>query len=143
MSNRQRGAGWTTGLAVLLLLAACGTSTPAAPVGDAANGEKIYSGATPIAGGDAPACSMCHAIEPGKSRDIGPNLSNIGARAATTIEGMPAAEYLRTSIVDPDSYLAGGFQEGIHYRGYREALTPEQVDDLVAYMLTLTSGQDN
>ena len=143
MTNRERGVGWTTLLAILLFLAACGTTTPAMPVGDAANGERIYTGATLIASGDAPACSMCHAVEPGKSGDIGPNLSNIGNRAATTIEGMPAAEYLRASIVNPDSYLAGGFQEGIHYRGYGEALTPEQVDDLVAYMLTLTSGQDN
>ena len=113
------------------------------PAGDMANGRKLYNGEIAIAGGSAPACSMCHATQPGGLGDIGPNLSNIGNRAATTIEGMPAEEYLRASIVDPDAYLAGGFQEGIHYRGYKEALTPEQVNDLIVYLLTLKSGQDS
>ena len=38
---------------------------------------------------------------------------------------------------------AGGYQEGIMYRDYAQALTAQQVNDLVAYMLTLKSGQDN
>ncbi len=29
------------------------------------------------------------------------------------------------------------------YRGYQRDLTPQQIDDLVAYMLTLKSGQDS
>ena len=129
-------------LASLLLLAGCG-SVAGGPVGDAANGQKLFSGEIPFAGGSAPTCNMCHTVTTGESLVLGPNLSNIGNRAATTIEGMSAEEYLRTSVIEPDAYLAGGFQEGSHYRGYKEALTPQQLNDLVAYMLTLKSGQDN
>ena len=130
-------------VATLLLLAACGTPTDSSHVGDAANGQKLFIGEIPIADGSGPACNMCHAVQPDQPTTIGPNLSNVGNRAATTIEGMSAEEYLRTSVIDPDAYLAGGFQEGIHWRGYKQALTPQQVNDLIAYMLTLTSGQDN
>ena len=64
-------------------------------------------------------------------------------RAAKTVAGQSAEEYLRTAITTPDAYLAGGYQEGIMYRDYAQALTVQQIDDLVAYMLTLKSGQDN
>ncbi len=74
---------------------------------------------------------------------IGPNLSNIGNRAAATVAGMPATDYLRAAIVEPDAYLSGGFQEGIHPRDYGTTLTRAQLDDLIAYMLTLRSGQDS
>jgi cytochrome c2 len=123
----------------MLLLGACGGR--AAEPGDAGRGRQLYHGEIAFAN-DAPACNTCHGAEPGVETGIGPNLSNIGNRAATTIQGMSAEDYLRQSIVDPDAYLAGGFQEGIHFRGYREALTAQQVADLVAYLLTLRSGQD-
>jgi len=58
------------------------------------------------------------------------------------VDGQSAEEYLRTSITDPDAYLAGGYQEGIMYRQYEQALTEQQIDDLVAYMLTLKGGQE-
>jgi len=123
-------AGW--------LLCACGGVV----AGDPATGQKLFSGEISIAGGSVPTCAECHAVTPDAESLIGPGLSNIGNRAASTVEGMTAAEYLRTSIVDPDAYLAGGFQEGIHYRGYREVLTAQQLSDLIAYMLTLKSGSD-
>ncbi len=59
-----------------------------------------------------------------------------------TVAGQSAEEYIRRSIVDPDDYLAGGFQEGIHFRGYGEALSQAEINDLVAYLLTFKSGQD-
>jgi cytochrome c2 len=111
--------------------------------GDLVSGEKIFHGETPIAGGKVPACTMCHAVEAGGEATIGTNLSNIGYRAAAIAPGQSAEEYLRTSILDPDAYLAGGFQEGIMYREYRQALTPQQIEDLIAYMLTLKNGQDS
>src|SRR5262245_196965 len=125
----------------LLVLVACGGGGAAG--GDVAGGQKIFSGATPIAGGNAPACITCHAVEPGQQRGSGQNLSNIGYRAGITVPGQSAEQYIRTSIVDPDAYLAGGYQEGIMYRGYGRDLTPQQIADLVAYLLTLKSGQDN
>lgn len=123
-----------------LLLAACGNAHPDA--GNAEAGRKLYAGEAKFASTDAPNCLGCHSVTAGESATIGPNLSNIGNRAATTVPGQDADTYLRTAILDPDAYLAGGFQEGIHYRGYKDVLTDQQVNDLIAYMLTLHSGQD-
>lgn len=122
----------------LLALVSCG----AAP-GDVENGRKLYMGEVPIANGNAPACVMCHPVNPGEAAQVmGQNLSNIGLRAGRSVPGQSAEAYLRTAILDPDSYLAGGFQEGVMYRDYRKALSEQQIRDLVAYMLTLKSGQD-
>jgi cytochrome c553 len=125
---------------MVLLLAACGAGGTA---GDPANGKQLFDGAVALADLRAPACATCHAIEPGMDTGSGQSLSNIGNRAGVTVPGQPADAYLRTSITDPDAYLSGGYQEGIMYRGYTQALTAKQVNDLVAYMLTLKSGQDN
>ena len=125
-------------LLLAVLLGGCG----APPAGDPVSGQKLFAGETPIGGGDAPSCAQCHAVEAGESAGPGPNLSNIGNRAATTIQGMAPQEYLRASIVDPDAYLAGDWQEGIHWRGYGNVLTSQQLNDLVAYLLTLRSGSD-
>ena len=125
---------------LVLLLAACGTGSAA---GDPANGKQLFDGAVALSDARAPACATCHAIEPGTDTGSGQSLSNIGNRAGATVPGQSAAEYLRTAITTPDAYLAGGYQEGIMYRGYAQALTTQQINDLVAYMLTLKSGQDN
>jgi cytochrome c553 len=122
---------------VALLLTACGT-TP----GDPANGKRLFTGEALIANGNLPACATCHADTADGQSPLGPNLSNIGNRAAYTVEGQSGEAYVRTSILDPDAHLADGFQEGIMNREYAEGLTAQQVNDLVAYLLTLKSGQD-
>ncbi len=130
----------------VLLPAACGSprpetaSTEVAP--DPARGRQIFHGHTVLTGEGAPSCATCHAIEPGEETGVGPNLADIGSRAATVVEGQSAEQYLRTAITDPDAYLAGGYQEGIMYRQYEQVLTEQQIDDLVAYLLTLKGGQE-
>jgi cytochrome c553 len=126
---------------VIALLAACGAGGAAA--GDPANGKQLFDGAVAMAGARAPACATCHAIQPGMDTGSGQSLSNIGNRAGVAVPGQSAEEYLRTAITNPDAYLAGGYQEGIMYRDYAQALTAQQINDLTAYMLTLKSGQDN
>jgi cytochrome c len=126
-----------------LALGGCGGNAAGGKTGDLASGQKLFSGELPLADASAPTCVTCHAVSPDAPESIGPNLSNIGNRAATRVPGQSAQDYLRSSIVDPDAYLANNFQEGIMYREYRRALTPQQLDDLVAYLLTLQSGQDH
>lgn len=134
MTQRTKWLGVVVGL---VLLTACGGAGP----GDAVNGAKLFT--QELAGEDVPTCISCHAVEPGKQAEVmGNNLSNVGNRAGQTVRGQSAEAYLYASIVDPDVYLAGGFQEGIHYRGYGKVLSRQQLNDLVAYMLTLRSGQD-
>ena len=124
---------------IITLLAACG----AGATGDPARGKQLFDGTVAMPGDRAPACVTCHAITPGPDTGSGQSLSNIGNRAGTTVPGQSAEEYLRTAITNPNAYLAGGYQDGIMYRDYAQALTAQQINDLVAYMLTLKSGQDN
>lgn len=121
------------------LLGACGST---ARPGDPERGRAIFDGTTEIAGGNVPICISCHAIQAGEQSSIGNNLSNVGNRAAVTVRGQNADAYLRAAILDPDAYLVEGYQEGIHPRVYPQALTDQQVNDLIAYLLTLRSGED-
>jgi sulfur-oxidizing protein SoxX len=123
---------------MIALLAGCGGGTP----GDAARGEQLFSGKLPLGGSDTPPCAECHAVKPDETVPLGNNLSNIGNRAATRKPGTSAEDYLRNSILNPDSYLVPGYQEGIMFRGYQAVLKLQQINDLIAYMLTLKSGQD-
>lgn len=125
-------------LSCAALLAACGGSAP----GDPVSGRKLFRGETLIANGNGQKCSACHADTPEGESPLGPNLSNIGSRAGVTVKDQPADEYLRDSILRPDTYLAGGYQEGIHPRNYAQVLNDQQVSDLVAYMATLKSGKN-
>lgn len=124
------GRAWGFTLLLLLVLAACAE----AERGDPTRGAAVFKGEL---GGTVP-CSECHNVAPGPLSPLGPSLEGIGDRAGDAVFGQSARAYLRESIVDPDAHLAGGFQEGIMPRIYDDTLTAEQVDDLVAYMLTLT-----
>lgn len=124
--------------ACVLTLAACSLG-PSAPTGDAERGRALFNQPVDSPRGEQQACSRCHAIKEGERAPtgLGTNFFDIGVRAGNTVPGQTAEQYLRTSITDPDAFLAGNFQDGLMYREYAKALTPQQIEDLVAYMLTL------
>lgn len=119
-------------LALVLSLAACGggDASPAGGSGDAANGEKVFAEVA------APACNTCHSLEPGVNL-VGPSLAGMGSAAGSRVSGESADEYLRKSVVEPGAFVVEGYAEGLMPSTYTSQLTAEQVDDLVAYMLTL------
>lgn len=123
---------------VSVALLAC-SDTPTVQPGDVERGRALFN--QPVQGdrGEVQACARCHALKQGERSvtGLGPSLYGLGARAGKTVPGQSAEVYLRTSIIEPDAYLAGHFQAGLMYRGYAKALTPQQIEDLVAYMLTL------
>jgi cytochrome c553 len=125
----------------LVLLAGCGTIVGAG-TGDPAHGKVVFNDEQGMLDKNIPSCISCHSDQVVGLNKPWPNLSNIGNRAANTVPGQSAEDYLRTSIVEPDAYLAGGFQEGIMYREYKTKLSEQEIADLVAYMLTLKSGTD-
>jgi mono/diheme cytochrome c family protein len=57
-------------------------------------------------------CMTCHTIgETGALRY--PDLSGIGSRAATRIEGLDDIEYMAQSMYKPDAYIVEGFNPGM------------------------------
>ncbi len=129
---------WVPALAAGLALAACATAY-SAPSGDAAAGQRIFMGQVAVRSqrGDVPPCARCHGTTPDGKSPLGPSLWGVADRAATTVRGQTARDYLRDAILDPDAVLVDNYQEGIMYRGYRDSLNDRQIDDLVAYLLTL------
>jgi nitric oxide reductase subunit C len=124
-------------LALVASIAACSgrdssTAAPSSgrPAGNVAQGKKIFNKVA------SPPCSACHSIEAGVTL-VGPSLANVGATAGTTEPGMSAEAFLRESLVDPNAYLASGFGPNIMPATYGTQLTEKQIDDLVAYLMSL------
>lgn len=102
-------------------------------------------GSDPIAGRDLfmdtriganTGCRICHSLEPGQ-RLVGPSLAGVGTEAQSRVPGLSAEEYLRQSIVDPNAYIVESFQPGAMLPDVADVLTDQQLDDLVAFLLTL------
>ena len=133
-------------LVVLLMvftLTACGNGSAVAPTaqprGNAENGKALFNQPT-LANG--PGCTTCHAIQAGQVI-VGPSLAGAVADAEAAIqrpgykgEATDAAGYLHESIVNPDVYAPEGFSIGVMPKNYAD-LSAQEVDDLVAYLLTL------
>lgn len=115
---------------ISLILAGCGGQQP---VGDAEAGEQLFNQST-IDG--APGCVTCHSLQPDEVL-VGPSQAGIASRAEERSPDQSAAEYLRESIVNPDSFVVEGFSPGVMYQNYEEDLSTEQIDNLVAFLLTL------
>jgi mono/diheme cytochrome c family protein len=123
-------------MVLFLILAACGGG------GDE---QASTNGCTPEEGealfaqtviGSQPGCITCHSVEEGVVI-VGPSMAGIANRAATTVDGVGAAEYIETSILTPDGYLVEGFAAGTMPQVWDDELSDEQVQCLVAYLLTL------
>jgi nitric oxide reductase subunit C len=94
-------------------------------------------------------CASCHSTEPGVIM-VGPSLAGIARTAAERLRdpqyrgtAQTAAEYLAESIRKPSSFIAPGgvfaSAQGVSFMPdtLAQTLTPEQVQDRVAYLLTL------
>jgi cytochrome c2 len=122
---------------LMLGLAACGggggqasPTTPAGGGGDAAQGKTIFNEVA------SPPCSSCHSIEPGVTL-VGPSLAGIGSKAGTLEQGKSAEAFLHEAIVDPNAYIPEGFAANIMPTTYGSQLSEQQINDLVAYLLSL------
>ncbi len=118
-------------LIAALALVACGGEEPApASAGDAAAGEKLFKETA------RPACVSCHSLEAGVKL-IGPALAGIGSTAGDVVSSMSAEAYLRQSIVEPNAYVVEGFSANLMPATYATGLSEQEVNDLVAFMLSL------
>lgn len=112
------------------------------------------AGSDPVAQGQAlfrqtpPGCVACHGVTPGVVL-AGPTLAGIATRAAALVDSAnytgtatDAAGYLRESIVNPHAHLFPGAMYSAGGRSFMPdnfdtTLTAEQIDLLVAYLMTL------
>lgn len=81
-------------------------------------------------------CSRCHGMT-GDTVIVGPSLAGIATRGRERIQGMDAEGYIRNSIEDPTAYTVQGFSEGLMPLDLKDQLSEEELEALVAYLLTL------
>ncbi len=111
----------------LLLLTSCAAS------GNAELGAQLFAQGR----GEVPPCSICHRVVSGQvGFSIGPNLAGIGEHAGTQVAGLSAEEYLRQSILEPGRYIVPSYRN-MMYADYDAQLTEQNIQDLIAYLLTL------
>ena len=96
--------------------------------GDAARGQRLFGGAA--------TCSTCHDTKAGMTI-VGPSLKGIATRAGSREPGKSAEDYIRESILTPNSYVVKGFTPGLMPQNFSKLLTQKQINDLIAYLLTL------
>ena len=82
-------------------------------------------------------CNACHTISGLSTGNIGPVLDGLASQAGDTVSGLTAEEYIRQSIVEPSAYVVEGFADGLMPQTFGTTLTEEQINDLVAFLLTL------
>jgi nitric oxide reductase subunit C len=111
-------------LIVSILLAACGGGDSGGDANVEA-GKELFSQS--VIGSQA-GCSTCHSLTEGEVI-VGPSMAGIGTRGDAT--------YIRESIVDPNAVLVEGFSADTMPNVWDGELTGEQIDQLVAYLLTL------
>jgi mono/diheme cytochrome c family protein len=100
----------------------------ALPPGDATAGQVVFS----VTGG----CAVCHSLQPDLVI-IGPSQSDVATRAVTRRPGYSPELYIYESITRPSAYVVQGFQDGLMPATFRDTLTPQQLADVIAYMMTL------
>jgi mono/diheme cytochrome c family protein len=101
-------------------------------LGDIAAGGELFETELELTGPDS-ACSTCHTLDGIDGRS--PSLAGISARAVERVEGLSDIDYLRQSILDPAAFEEQEWP-AVMPRTYADSLTEQQVNDLIAFLLT-------
>jgi cytochrome c oxidase subunit 2 len=114
----------------VLLLAGCGGEKTVSPTGSVEGTLPKAAKGNPAAGKKLFAdngCGGCHTFKAaGTNGKIGPNLDD-------ALKDKDA-EFVKTSITDPNAEIASGFQPNIMPQNYGSQLTSKQIADLVAFL---------
>jgi mono/diheme cytochrome c family protein len=106
----------------------------------------VGPGNTPVAVGKvvyrARACLGCHGW-PGDGGVTGPDLAGIATNGTDRMPGLTSEQYVRVAILGPSATIAPGCPTGpcpdMMPRTYGDDLAQEELDAVVAYMMTLTA----
>jgi mono/diheme cytochrome c family protein len=113
------------------LLAGCGGEKTVSPTGPVEGTLPKQEAGNPAAGKAVFAeqgCGGCHTFKPaGSNGKVGPDLDQ-------ALKGKDA-EFVKTSITDPNAEIAKGFSPNVMPQNYGTQLTSKQIADLVAFLL--------
>ncbi len=114
----------------IVFLVACGTTeavpTPARDLTEQElMGQQVFTRE----------CAACHSLST-ETTIVGPPLAGIATTAATRVLDMDAKTYILTSIMRPGDYIVEGYGNTMP-DNFGRRLTGEQIDAVVAYLLTL------
>jgi cytochrome c551/c552/uncharacterized protein YceK len=84
------------------------------------------------------ACATCHRID-STERLIGPGLLDVAQWAKDNIKDQTPQEYIHSSIVHPSAFVVPDYPDGLMPQTYEQIFTPGQIEDLVAYVMSLKS----
>jgi len=105
-----------------------GTTTTASGGGNAAAGKAVFA---------ANGCASCHTFASANATGtIGPNLDTAPAQDAKADNNMNLAAFIKESIQNPDAYIAKGYTKGIMPATFGKSLSPTQLNDLVAFIVS-------
>ncbi len=81
-------------------------------------------------------CFGCHRLEYlGRGGKIGPAWDQVGINAMERVPGLSAEEYIRQSILEPQSFTVSGFEEAtLMPANFGDLFSPEEIDILVAFL---------
>lgn len=121
-------------------------------IGDPENGHTLFNTVIPETGF---ACATCHRVDTSETL-IGPGLVSVanpahdpsqhehdGAATEVTQEAHmeksmdEVIDYIRTSIQHPSEFMVPGFPDLLMPQIYAQVLTEQQINDVIAYLLTL------
>lgn len=96
-------------------------------IGDAANGAFLFT---------TNGCNACHNVD-NPNALVGPSLQGVKDHATHHIGDQSIVDYLHESIVDPNAFIVEGFSQGLMPQTFGVTLSEQQINDLIAYLLTL------
>ena len=102
--------------------------------GDPNQGREVFEKGGEKYPKNTATCIKCHSLD-GSEGKYGPSMMGISESAGERVPGLSAEEDLRQSILEPNELIVGDYPEnmgGIH----AALLSDEEIEDLVAFMLT-------
>ena len=121
-------------VALSLLLFGCSPNAPSIAYkdlpaqGDPTRGKELFNKSV----NGAQPCVQCHNLD--TTNNVGPGLGDLPQTAGTRVSGETAREYVFNSIVQPSRYIVPGFSNAM-YTQYAEKLMPQDIADLIAFVL--------
>jgi cytochrome c551/c552 len=108
--------------------AATATTAAGTTGGSAERGKAIFTGVG--------TCNACHDVAAG-IKIVGPSLKGVASRAGNREPALSAEDYLRESILQPNKFIVPDFAPNIMPQVFSQRLSAQQIDDLIAYLMTL------